>query len=106
MKKLTIIAAITAAVVLTAGTAQARTMTDTEFFANINESAYDDQALERVEFSRMEFSAVKAGKSSHSPYSSAQGWNSEFNPTSGTPSTSGDAPWVSIIHDPLYIDTY
>lgn len=106
MKKLIIIAGITAAAVFAASAAQARTMTDAEFFANINESAYDDQSLETVEFARMEFGAVKAGKASHSPYASSQAWNSEFNPTSGASTTSGEAPWVSIIHAPLYIDTY
>jgi len=106
MKKFIVIAGITTAAFFAASTAQAGTMTDTEFFANINDLAYDDQALETVEFARMEFGAVKAEKHSHSPYSSAQAWNSEFNPASGVSTTSGEAPWVSIIHAPLYIDTY
>lgn len=107
MNKL-IIAGITTAAIFAASTAQAGTMTDAEFFANINDLAYDDQSLslEAVEFARMEFGAAKAGKHSHSPYSSAQTWNAEFNPSSGASTTSGEAPWVSIIHAPLYIDTY
>lgn len=104
MKKLVLVAGITAAALLTTGAASAGTMTDTEFFANINELAYDDQNLETVEFARMEFGAVESGN--HSPYSTPQTWNSEFNPASGPPATSGRDPWVSIIHAPLYIDTY
>lgn len=106
MKNFIIIAGITTAAVFAASTLQARTMTDAEFFANINDLAYDDQSLETVEFARMEFGVAKAEKQNHSLYSSSQAWNAEFNPTSGASGTSGEAPWVSIIHAPLYIDTY
>jgi len=81
MKKLILIAGLTAAAMLVAGTAQARTMTDAEFFANINDQAYDDQQLETVEFARM-----------------------ELGPVSIATTTSGKSDWIRIIHDPFYFE--
>ena len=103
MKKLIIIAGITAAAVFAASAAQARTMTDAEVFALISEEAYDDQPLDTVEFARMEMGAVKAITPSHSPYGISQAWNTEFNPTSGVSATRGEVSGASIL-DPLYTD--
>lgn len=79
MKKLTFIAGLAVVTMLAAGTAHSRTMTDAEFFANINDLAYDDQQLETVEFARM-----------------------ELVPVSSVSTTSSQDNWIRIIHDPLY----